>query len=57
VVEKDLHLIATGKQKERKGLGIRYNLQRHALSVLLPPGRPYLLKFSPLPKIMLPSRD
>jgi hypothetical protein len=41
------------ESRDRKHLGIRYNLQRQAPSGLLPPARPHLLK-SPLPSKIAP---
>jgi hypothetical protein len=43
------------KQRARKGLGTRYNLQSHAPSDLLLPARPHLLKFPPPSKFMPPG--
>jgi hypothetical protein len=45
------------KERERKGLGARYNLQWCASSDPLSPTRPCLLKFPPLPKTALPVGD
>jgi hypothetical protein len=43
------------KQRVRKGLEIRYNLQSHSPIDLLPPTRYHLLKFLKAPKIALPA--
>jgi hypothetical protein len=46
------HLMAHRKWMKRKGLGTRYNLQKHASL-----GRPCLLKFPELLKIAPPVGD
>jgi hypothetical protein len=51
-VEEAAHLMADRKQRKWKGLGTRYNLQRHPPSDLLPSAKPHLLKFLEPPKVM-----
>jgi hypothetical protein len=54
VAGETVDLMVDGKQRTKKGLGTRYNLQApptpHNCD-LLPPTRPYLPKFSLFPKI------
>jgi hypothetical protein len=46
------HLLQTrGRGGLKKGLRVRYTLQNHIPSDLLPPTRPYLSNFPQVPKI------
>jgi hypothetical protein len=52
VAKEVCHLMADWKQRVRKGLGTKYNLQRHIPSKPLPASRSYILKFAEPPKIV-----
>jgi hypothetical protein len=45
------------KQRKRKRLEARYNLEKHAPSDPPPPGRPHCPKFPPPPKIVPSAGD
>jgi hypothetical protein len=58
--EEVVHFMVSRKQRQKKGLGIRQNLQRHASRDPLEwptPAGPYLSKFLLLPKIAPPTGD
>jgi hypothetical protein len=50
VGEEAVHPTVDRKCRKRRRPGIRYDLQRHSSSDLLPPTRTHLLAFSKLPK-------
>jgi hypothetical protein len=56
-MDEAVHFMVDRKQRIRKGLRTRYNLQRQSPSDLPPPTRPYLLKFPEPPKIVSPAGD
>jgi hypothetical protein len=57
VEEKDVHLMAHRKHREKKGPETIYNLQRHGPNDLCLPYRPHLVKFLAPPKVAPPTRD